>query len=56
MENQEEGKCPKCGAELDYGSGEIQDDQFAYDVTCTDCEWAGKEWYTLQFEEQTDSD
>jgi hypothetical protein len=48
------GKCPDCGADLDYQGGEVQDECYVYDVTCTnpDCDWAGKECYNLHFAEQ----
>jgi ssDNA-binding Zn-finger/Zn-ribbon topoisomerase 1 len=46
---EEEGKCPKCQLDLNYGSGELQDDQFVYDVDCPNCGWSGTEWYKMEF-------
>lgn len=47
-----EGKCPSCGADLDYQEGEVQDHTYVYKVHCTECDWAGKECYDLVFSSQ----
>jgi hypothetical protein len=49
-----EGKCPMCGADLEYSNIGLQDRNFFYEVTCTECEWSGKEWYVLTFDGFTD--
>ena len=48
-EGEETMKCPKCGSELQYGCGTIEDNQYGYDVECPDCNWCGVEWYELAF-------
>ena len=49
------GKCPKCGEALEYGTGEVQDESYGYEVSCPSCGvWVGKEWYELVFAEHTD--
>jgi hypothetical protein len=48
---QKEGICPKCGAPLSYGGGELADNQYYYEVECLKCGFEGKEWYSLKFEE-----
>ena len=52
----EEMLCPVCGGTLDYNEGEIQDNQYRYDVSCTDCDWTGIEWHNLVFDGYTDVD
>ena len=51
---QVEGKCPECGVDLDYQGGEVQDECYVYDVSCTECDWSGKECYDLYFAEQVE--
>jgi hypothetical protein len=52
-EVQTQGKCPKCGADFEYGCGELQDDAYYYSVKCPKCHWTGKEEYSLVFDGQT---
>jgi DNA-directed RNA polymerase subunit RPC12/RpoP len=49
-----DGKCPKCGAALDYGAIGLQDHDFYWEVECPECGFAGKEWHTLTFDGFTD--
>ena len=45
-----EGKCPLCGNELKYGSGEISDNNiYSYKVSCKACSFSGLEFYTMCF-------
>ena len=54
MKKPKEGRCPKCGGGLDYGTGEVYDRMYSYDVTCLACRWEGKEWYDMTFSGLTD--
>jgi hypothetical protein len=49
-----EGKCPDCGADLNYFCGAIEGSTCGYDVACTNCEWEGNEWYDLVFSDHTE--
>ena len=47
-----EGICPDCGGPLDYDSF-VPDGMGAYyEVHCPNCNFSGKEWYDLTFDEQ----
>ena len=47
---QEQGKCPKCGeSSLDYGALGAQDELVYYPFTCDNCEHEDKEWYNMTF-------
>lgn len=45
----EEGICPKCGAEIDYGTSFPEGDSLGYDYSCDNCGSQGIEWYDLDF-------
>jgi len=50
VENQELGKCPKCGStNLDYSMAHPQDDEMLYEVDCDDCGFTGYECHKLVF-------
>jgi predicted nucleic-acid-binding Zn-ribbon protein len=47
---QKAGKCPKCGAELEYPTGgELCDDFVAYNFECPECGLTGTEDHELAF-------
>lgn len=48
MSKVEEGKCPKCGSSLEYGSAEINDGYVEYECECH-CGFSGKEFHDLVF-------
>lgn len=50
----EEGICPICGGELEYGSDKPLDDGGVYDWTCFDCGATGKEGYSKVFDQHYD--
>lgn len=42
----QEGKCPKCGAGLDYGSGDTDyDNGLTYACSCSACGFRGAEFH-----------
>lgn len=51
---QQQGICPKCGAEIEnYGESGPQDEMYYYEYVC-ECGLEGTEWYSLQFLEHTE--
>lgn len=48
--SKEEGICPKCASELEYGSLVPDGMDAYYEVNCIECEFIGKEYYTLKFD------
>lgn len=57
MKNQdadEEGVCPICGGELEYGNDKPLDDGGVYEWTCPDCGAIGKEGYSKVFDRHYD--
>lgn len=50
----EEGICPICGGELEYGDDEPLDDGGVYDWTCPSCRAIGKEGYSKVFDRHYD--
>ena len=44
-----EGICPKCGSDLDYGILLPDGMDIYYEVECPQCDFVGKEWYDLSF-------
>ena len=47
---QKAGKCPKCGAELEYATGgELCDDFVAFNFECPECGLTGTEDHELVF-------
>jgi len=51
-----DGLCPMCGAELEYGNSDIQDEYHWYDVACTKCPWEGRQWDHIVFTGYTVTD
>jgi hypothetical protein len=53
----EPGQCPICGEfNLEYGCFEMDNDSMGYyPWECNDCHTKGKEWYSLEYIEQTTS-
>ena len=50
VKSNENGRCPICnGANLNYGSIEIEGDMLYYPWKCEDCSQEGEEWYNLAF-------
>jgi hypothetical protein len=47
-----ESQCPNCGHDLEYDGGEVQDEDYIYDVSCPNCDWTGKECYALKYTQQ----
>ncbi len=47
----EEGICPICGGELEYGDDEPLDDGGVYEWTCPNCGATGKEGYNKVFDQ-----
>lgn len=50
----EEGICPICGGELEYGDDEPLDDGGVYEWTCPSCGATGKEGYNKVFDKHYD--
>lgn len=50
----EEGICPICGGELEYGDDEPLDDGGVYEWTCSSCGATGKEGYNKVFDQHYD--
>ena len=51
---QQQGICPKCGAEIEnYGESGPVDDLYYHEYACK-CGFEGTEWHTLQFLEHTE--
>ncbi len=49
------GVCPKCGEhDLAYEICVNTAEYLYYPYTCEDCDFNGKEWYTIKFYEHTD--
>lgn len=44
-----DGICPICGAELEYGNQDVQDEYKWYDVSCGRCGWQGRQWDKVTF-------
>jgi len=53
MSGYEEGICPECGGEIDYGTAEPDGNSLGYDYFCNSCGGSGKEWYDLDFDSHT---
>ena len=51
---EEEGICPICGGELEYGDDEPLDDGGVYEWTCPSCGATGKEGYSKVFDRHYD--
>ena len=49
----EEGICPDCGAEIEYGTAEPEGNSLGYEYFCPECENSGTEWYDLDFDSHT---
>lgn len=49
----EEGICPDCGAEIEYGTAEPDGSSLGYEYFCPECENSGVEWYDLDFDSHT---
>ena len=49
----DEGKCPSCGAEIEYGTAEPDGNSLGYEYFCPECENSGTEWYDLDFDSHT---
>lgn len=50
---EEEGVCPDCGAEIEYGTAEPDGNSLGYEYFCPECENSGVEWYDLDFDSHT---
>ena len=50
---EEEGVCPDCGAEIEYGTAEPDGNSLGYEYFCPECENSGREWYDLDFDSHT---
>lgn len=50
---EEEGVCPDCGAEIEYGTAEPEGNSLGYEYFCPECENSGTEWYDLDFDSHT---
>lgn len=48
--SKDEGICPKCGSDLDYGSLIPDGMDIYYEVECPQCDFVGKEWYDLSLQ------
>lgn len=48
---QEEGICPVCGEELEYGTGSADGSTYGYDWECKHCGAQGVEVYDMTFTE-----
>ena len=46
----EEGVCPICGGDIEYGDFEMHDEGATYDWECPKCGATGKEGYDLTFD------
>lgn len=54
-ENEFAGACPKCGKHNLVYEVCVNDAEYLYHpYTCKDCDFSGKEWYTIEFYEHTD--
>ena len=51
---EEEGICPICGGELEYGDDKPLDDGGVYEWTCPSCGATGKEGYSKVFDQHYD--
>lgn len=49
----DEGKCPSCGAEIEYGTAEPDGNSLGYEYSCSECGGSGVEWYDLDFDSHT---
>jgi hypothetical protein len=49
------GRCAKCSSiDIDYGMSFPDGDMMMYyEMTCNECGWTGKEWYSMDFIEVT---
>jgi hypothetical protein len=45
------GVCPACGAEVEYGKGQVDDDDYVYKWKCEECGAYGREYYDMTFSE-----
>jgi len=45
-----EGKCPKCGKALTYGSLIPEEGMIYYEVYCNPCGFRGREYYEMDFD------
>jgi len=47
------GTCPECGHDnLEYGSGNVEENSYVYKWKCEECCAFGREYYDLEFSEQ----
>lgn len=53
MSGYEEGKCPECGGEIDYGTTTLDGNSLGYEYSCSNCDGSGTEWYDLDFDSHT---
>lgn len=44
-----QGECPKCEGNIEYGTIDFEDDQCYFPWKCEECGLTGKEWYRLEF-------
>ena len=52
-----QGHCPICNGELDYdGAAEIVEESVKYPVKCTECDFEGYEWYTMEYDTHSRED
>lgn len=45
----EEGICPECGGNIDYGEASPEGGSLGYEYDCPNCGGSGTEWYDLKF-------
>lgn len=52
----QEDRCPRCGGELEYGSGEPDCGMYIYETSCKDCTYSGGTAYKMQFVSHYDTE
>ena len=45
------GACPVCGSEVEYGDGQVDENDYVYRWTCEECGAYGREYYDMKFSE-----
>ena len=52
----EQGICPMCEEQVEYGPYQMKDDSLCYEVECQSkhCDWMGTEWYRTEYDNTAD--
>jgi formate dehydrogenase maturation protein FdhE len=51
IKQQNTGTCPICGSDVEYGDGQVDENDYVYRWTCEECGAYGREYYDMTFSE-----